>query len=377
MVLLVVLIIGGNVNNTYAKDANTVQGKNLTSYKGYIDAKGEIVKIDPDDKVIVKIISGKYNGQTVEVDDLKQFTNTNSNVKAVGGRIGDEVYISIQQDDNGNIKSALIYDYVRYKPVIIIAVIFVVLLALIGGKKGIKSLIPLILTAFSIVKIIIPAIRGGMNPVLVTVIVCIILLVINLITISGLNKKTAAAIIGSSFGILSSTALMFLVGNSMKLIGIGDEEVEVLISVFSSNNISFKGVLFAGIILGTLGALIDISISIASAMSEIAEVNPDINIKDYVKSGMSIGKDIIGAMSNTLILAYAGSSLIILLIVLSSGLSFIQIVNQDVIAGEIFKAIIGSIGLILSVPCTVIAMARLKLSRRNNENFKFIFKKVH
>lgn len=348
-------------SSVYATDVTNQSPKqNINSYKGYSDAKGMVIKLKPNDMVDVKITTGKYKGQIVEVDDLKQFETTDSNGGTLGAKVGDEVYLSIQQDSNGNIKDALIYDYARYKPIIIVVVIFVILLALIGGLKGINSLIPLVLTAFAIVKIVVPAIEEGINPVLISVIVCIGLLVINLLIISGINKKTVAAIAGSVFGIVSSTVLMLITGASMRLIGIGDEEVEVLMSIFSNNHINFKGVLFAGIILGTLGALIDISISIASAMNEIAETNPNISKKEFIKSGMNIGKDIIGAMSNTLILAYAGSSLIVLLIVLSSNLSFIQIVNEDVITSEIFKALIGSIGLILSVPCTVITMAQFK-----------------
>ena len=355
---LMITIIG--FSSVYAYMTNQNPKQNMNIYKGYVDAKGKVIKLEPDNMVDVKITSGKYKGQIVEVDDLKQFEATDSNVGTLGAKVGDEVYLSIQQDSNGNIKDALIYDYVRYKPIIIIVVIFVILLALIGGLKGINSLIPLVLTAFAIVKIVVPAIEEGMNPVLISVIVCIGLLVINLLIISGINKKTAAAIAGSVFGIVSSTGLMIITGASMRLIGIGDEEVEVLMSIFSNNHINFKGVLFAGIILGTLGALIDISISIASAMNEIAEANSSISKKEFIKSGMSIGKDIIGAMSNTLILAYAGSSLIVLLIELSSNLSFIQIINEGVIISEIFKALIGSIGLILSVPCTVITMAQFK-----------------
>ncbi|MDF2506082.1 YibE/F family protein [Clostridium sp.] len=360
---LMITIIG--FSSAYAEGTNQASRQDMNSYKGYTDAKGKVIKLEPNNRVDVKIISGKYKGQTLEVDDLKQFKTTDSNGSTIGAKVGDEVYLSIQQDDDGNIKNALIYDYIRYKPIIIVIVIFVILLALIGGVKGIKSLIPLVLTAFSIVKIVVPAIEKGMNPVLISVIVCIGLLVINLLIISGINKKTAAAIIGSIFGIISSTVLMFITGSSMKIIGIGDEQVEVLMSIFSSNNINFKGVLFAGIILGTLGALIDISISIASAMNEIYETNPNISKREFIKSGMNMGKDIIGAMSNTLILAYAGSSLIVLLIVLSSDLSFIKIVNEDVIASEIFKALIGSIGLILSVPCTVITMAQFKVLSQN------------
>lgn len=335
--------------------------QNMNSYNGYTDANGKVVKLQPNNMVDVEITSGKYKGQTIEVDDLKQFEITDPNGGTLGAKVGDKVYLSIQQDGNGNIKNALIYDYVRYNSLIIVVVIFIILLALIGGLKGIISLIPLLLTTFAIVKVVVPAIEEGMNPVFISVIVCIGLLVFNLLIISGINKKTVAAIAGSIFGIISSTALMLVTGATMKLTGIGDEDVEVLMSIFSNNHISFKGILFAGIILGTLGALIDISISIASAMNEIAETNPDISKMEFIKSGMSIGKDIIGAMSNTLILAYAGSSLVVLLIVLSNNLSFMKIINEDVIASEIFKALIGSIGLILSVPCTVITMAQLKI----------------
>jgi uncharacterized membrane protein len=315
----------------------------------------------------VEITSGIHKGEIITVDNLLYYNYKDVNGNDIVMKKGTQVYLSIIENPDGGIRSIMVYDYVRYTQLYSTIFIFILLLIIIGGKKGIKSLLTLLLTGAAIIKIILPSIENGMNPVYITMLVCIVLLIVNLVIISGFNKKTLAAIIGTVSGVLSSSFLAIIIGNSMRVIGVSDNDAETLLSLFPRHNLNLKGILFSGILLGTLGALIDIGISISSAMSELQSNNPNISKKNLIRSGMNIGRDIIGAMSNTLILAYAGSSLVVLLSVLSTNMSLAQIINQDVIASEIFKALIGSIGLMLTVPFTVFAMAQLKTIRMFKE----------
>lgn len=175
----------------------------------------------------------------------------------------------------------------------------------------------------------------------------------------GKNRKTLSAIIGTSIGLLIAGVLSAIVTYQINLKGLGDEEMQMLIYMTKNINFSFSGLFLSGILLGALGAVMDVSISIVSAICEIINVNPNMSIMELFKSGMNVGKDIMGSMANTLILAYAGSSMYTLLLTSSYGMSFTSIMNQDVMASEILKALAGSIGIVLTIPVTALAAAYL------------------
>ena len=187
-------------------------------------------------------------------------------------------------------------------------------LVLFGGFKGIKAVITLGLTGLAVVKILLPLILQGKNPILVSVPVCAGIIAVTLIIISGFNKKTFSAIFGTTGGVLIAGGVAYFVGSVAKLTGLGNDEAQMLMFLPQQVNFDFKGLLFSGIILGALGAIMDVGMSIASAMHEIEAANPEISNKDLIKSGMNVGRDIMGTMSNTLILAYAGGSLHLMLL---------------------------------------------------------------
>lgn len=339
-----------NLKSSYY--STTVKAKVMDLISNTSDSTGNKVKI--------KIISGKHKGEILIVDNFSSYDYTGKNIKPSGVNKNDKIYVGIQQNKNGKISSAIILDYIRYNKLLIPAAIFILLLLVIGKTKGIASLMSLAIVIFSIIKIIIPYIKSGHNPTLITILVCIFLLIINNLIICGINKKCMSSIIGTSLGILCSAVLMIAIGTSFHIIGISDDDQEALMAIFPNTHIYFKGILYSAILLGSLGALIDTGISISSSMNEIISNDRNISRPKLIKSGMHVGKDIVGAMAGTLILAYTGSSLVLFLIIFSSyHLSFIQIINQDIISSEIFKSLIGSIGLMLSVPFTVISMAYL------------------
>ncbi len=315
------------------------------------------------DKVKVKIISGKHKGQVLTVDNLiDNKDNDKNSIESYNVHKGDEMFLEYQGDNYGNIENPSIYDFIRYKYLAVIAFIFIALLIAIGGKKGIKSLLTLLFTVIAIVKILIPLILKGVNPELPTILICIILLTINFLIVSGFNKKSFSAILGTTLGLSTSAILLFISGNILRITGINDEDVQTLSTIVIGSTLNFKGIFFTCVMLGSLGAIMDIGITISSTMYEIKNNNPSISEKELIKSGMNVGKDIMGTMTNTLILAYIGSSLIVLLILLSYNMSFIEIINQDIVASEVLKALIGGISIILTIPCTVFITAKLKIS---------------
>ena len=289
-------------------------------------------------------------------------------------RVGDEVLISMDEDSKGNITNAYIYDFERYKYLYKLAAVFMILMVIVGGMKGVKSIITLGITGAAVIKVLIPLVLKGYNPITVSIIICIFVIVVNLLIISGKNEKTLAAIIGTSGGVLIAGVIAIFSNHILRVHGLTDDEVQSVIYTTQNWNFNFTGLLFAGIIMGALGAVMDLSMSIASAMKEIKEVRPDISRKELIKSGMNVGKDIMGTMANTLILAYVGGAMYVMLMTISYTTVISEIINQDIIAAEILKALAGSIGLVFTIPITAIVTAVFITRSEKNKDMDQITK---
>lgn len=267
--------------------------------------------------------------------------------------IGDKVYVYTTFEDGRMIGTEIAY---RNNSVylIIIIILFVVSVILIGGIKGIKSLISLILTIIAVFYVLVPGIMAGKSPLLITVLMSIAIIFITFIIISGFNRKSYAAMIGTTGGIIVSGLLAIIFGNLMNLSGMCEESGLLAGLSDVAKGFDFRGILFSGIIIGALGACMDVGMSIASALYELKTEKPDITVKGLIKSGMNIGKDMIGTMTNTLILAYTGGALITILIFAVGDLDIYEVLNKEIIIEEILRAIAGSIGLIYTIPLTTI-----------------------
>lgn len=245
-----------------------------------------------------------------------------------------------------------------------LVVIFLGSLIIVGGSKGVKTIVTLTITVLLILKVLLPLILAGYNPALVAILICEIITVMALLFVSGFNHKTLAAIIGTSGGIGIAGLLAFAIGSMAHLTGLGNDEAIHLI--LYSRQLDFKGLLFAGIIIGAMGAVMDVGISISSSIHEIKTNNPGMTMGSLMSAGMNVGRDIMGTMSNTLILAYAGSSLNLLLLFTTYEIPFNEIIGRDNLAAEIVRALAGSVGLIATIPLTALIAALLaeKSSRR-------------
>lgn len=380
VVMLFILIITSTVTKAYDgpkankenniskvdSDAEAIHGTVIKVYSDSIQTDNNGERYCNAD---IRISSGKLRGQVITAENFVDgnATDDKNNTQSFA-RVGDEVLVNIDQDTKGNINSAYIYDIVRYKYLYKLSAVFIILLILIGGVKGIKSVVTLAITGLAVIKILIPLIMKGYNPIIVSVIICIFVIVINLFIVSGRNKKTLAAIIGTSGGVLIAGAIAIYSNFIIRVNGLNDDEIQSIIYTIQNPNFNFKGLFFAGIIMGALGAVMDVSMSIASAMKEIKEAKPEMTKKELIKSGMNVGKDIMGTMANTLILAYVGGAMYIIIMIASYTTSISTAINQDIIAAEILKALAGSIGLILAIPITAIASAILitKYEQKNS-----------
>jgi len=298
----------------------------------------------------IEVLEGEYEGRVIEVqNDITAYNLVLSE--------GDEVLMFLEEYEDGTV-SAYVSDIVRGKYLIWIVAIFLVLLILIGGFKGLKTIAALLVTVGSAIFILLPLVAKGKDPITVSTLVCFGVTIVTLLVLNGFSLKTLAAIFGTSGGILIAAILAWLFSYVAKLTGMGNEYAQLLAG--ANVGLDFKGLLFAAIMLGSLGAVMDVSMSIASSMNEIMAIEPEVTGWRLFKHGMNIGRDVMGTMSNTLILAYVGGALHLLLCFMVDGVPFREIINRDLIASEVVRAIAGSIGLISAVPLTALITMALR-----------------
>lgn len=267
--------------------------------------------------------------------------------------VGDDILIS-ELSSRTNVEEIewTFIEYYRTDSLIMIISAFFVLLVLFCRKKGINTIISLVITCLSIFLVFIPSILNGRNIYFSSVIICIFIIFTSLFIINGAHKKTLCAIVGNLGGLAAAGILSYFISNSLNLTGLIDQDSMFLLMINPESPIDLKAILWSSIVIGSLGAVMDISMSIASATNELAENIESKSFKVFLRSGLNIGQDSIGTMTNTLVLAYIGSSLSIVLLMMVYNSDFIQLINLEMIVFEILQAIIGSMGILLAIPIT-------------------------
>jgi uncharacterized membrane protein len=300
------------------------------------------------------IMNGIYKGEIVQLVNTTSF----SQAYDLNFKVNDEAFISIKLDANKKILAAKILDFKRDKYILYIIIIFVLIILLIGGIKGFRSLASVIIN-ISIFASLIELFLLGYNLIFISVIAAMLFIIVSISIVSGINKKTVSAIIGTTVGTLISmliAAVVFMLAHSN---GIHYEGMEFLTRPPDQ-------IFFVEILIGTLGAIMDIAITISSAIKEIYDKNQYIDRKTLIKSGMEIGKDIMGTMANTLVFAYISGSIPLIILLLKNAYSISNIVSVN-ISLELIRAITGSMGIVISIPVTLFISVLLFKNRRIGE----------
>jgi|694.fasta_scaffold00399_17 uncharacterized membrane protein len=269
---------------------------------------------------------------------------------------GDKILVS-EEDGLFNIEG-----YNRESISWILLFLFTALLVGIGGKKGALAFISLIIKISILLFILIPSIKAGYSPLLTTSLFCAIATCLTIAMVSGLNYKTLAACIGTIGGVLAAGLIGYWAVNASHMSGLLEPEMESLFYQFPK--IKLTELISAGVLIGALGAAMDVAISIASALQEIKLAAPEMAFKELYKSGMNIGRDVMGTMINTLILAYAGSSLPTIILITQIDTAYLF--NMELFIKELILSAVGSIGLILTIPITSLLAAYL-MSKMNDK----------
>lgn len=308
--------------------------------------------------VQLEALSGRLRGRTVDIRHVLTGTPAFDIVVAPGQR----VLITVEQLE-GEVLEVAIADHERDRHLLALAVAFGAILIGLGGKKGLYSLISLGLIGVLIIYVLIPLLLRGYNPITLAVIVAAIATAFTTTLVGGANRKALAAIVGTVGGLILAGVLAIVVGSAIHTTGLAGEEAQMLAFIPQGVAFNFRGLLMAGIIIGALGAIMDTGMTISSAISEVERARPGLRRKELFWVGMNVGRDVMGTMANTLILAYTGGSLALLLLVQAYEVEFIRLVNMDSIASEVLRALAGSIGLVSAIPLTALAAALLARKR--------------
>lgn len=266
-------------------------------------------------------------------------------------KVGDKVVISSNTTNDG--KTYMIIDYVRRKPLYILFAFFALVTFLVARRQGISSIIGMAFSFFVIFKFILPQILSGRDPMGVAVFGAIIIVPFTFILSHGFNKKTMLAIISTALTLIATGILVDMFVNLSNLTGFATEESSFLQSA-RPGIVNMKGLLMAGIIIGVLGILDDITVAQTSVVRQLKEANLNLTAGELYKKAMSVGRDHIASMVNTLVLVYAGASLPLLLLFIDNPRPFSEVINYEIIADEIVRTLVGSIGLVLAVPISTL-----------------------
>jgi len=359
MFLLVILLIVASISGYYFVCNNEAYYKKTIAKITAVSEKEDSLAYDINGKaeqiysqaITAVIMNGVDKGEVIQLENKTSY----SKVYDLSFKVKDEVFVLVTKDViSQKISSAQIIDLKRDKYLAYISILFILLIILIGGFKGLRSLTSVIVNIV-IFSIVIELYFKGFDLVLTSIVASIFFIIISILLVSGVNKKSASAVIGTMVGTLFSMLITVIVILATKANGLHYEEMEFVAR-------PPEPIFIVEILIGTLGGIMDIAISISSAINEIYDRNPGIERKALIKSGMEIGKDIMGTMANTLIFAYISGSIPMILLWLKNGYSSFEIININ-ISFEIIRALTGSIGIVISIPITL--YISVMLLRRN------------
>lgn len=314
-----------------------------SSYASDANGKTELTKTQ-DIKAV--IMNGSLKGKEIQLQNITSYSQVND----LNLKVNDEVFISVNKDSAKGTLSAKINDFKRDKYIVYISIIFVALILIIGGLKGFRSLISLLINIIIFLAATEVFELGG-SITFSFIAASILFISISIAIVCGFNKKALASVIATLIGTAVTMMIAVLVIELNHWSGIHFEEMEFLTH-------PPEQIFIMELLVGTLGAIMDIAISITSSITEIYDKNPDIDMKALVKSGREIGKDIMGTMANTLIFAYFSGSIPIIILLFRNGFPIFDIININ-LSLEITRALTGSIGIVLCIPITIFTSAAI------------------
>ena len=348
---------------------NQVDKVALVNREGQTFEKGVVTEILQDNlqpngtrvgeqRVLVRLTTGVRAGQELET------TSASGYLFGAGCTVG--MRVIVLQSVAGDSTITSIYSQDREWVIYAFAAAYLVVLCLVGGKQGIKGALGLVFTFFCIIFVYLPLVYRGLSPFWVSVFICVITTLVTMYLIGGPTRKTLVATGGTVAGVVIAGISATIFSMATGITGWNVSDIESLLTLASTSGVQVGGLLFSGLLISSLGAVMDVAMSIGSAIAEIHAQNPALSRGELFKAGMHVGRDMMGTDSNTLILAFAGGSISMLVLDYAYSLPYQQIINSNNIGIAIMQGLSGSFGIVLAVPVTVTLAVALYTWKRPN-----------
>lgn len=304
------------------------------------------------------VLEGSLMGQTLQL----VHTPLLHSIRSFTLRVGQKVQLSVEPMESGEF-AAVILNVSRTGPLWVLFLMFLFLALFLGRRKGLAAILSLGLSALLILRWMIPEISAGRCPIVAAAGTAAVMIISGFVLISGFTRKTGAAILGTLGGTLSAALLANTFMDSMSITGYASEGVHYLIAEFDLV-LNYRGLLMAGILIGTLGVVMDVSMSVTAFIFELKTQNPRMSRRMLAASGFKVGQDVLATMINTLILAYAGVSMPLFIMAATMNTEGNQLLNMEAVASELLRSLAGSIGLMVTIPLTAAIAALLAVPSR-------------
>ncbi|MBR6120691.1 MAG: YibE/F family protein [Oscillospiraceae bacterium] len=303
-------------------------------------------------RALVRLRSGLFAGETREIYYM---------IGAFAGpklRVGDRIAVlQVRDETDGALQELSYFQYDRSPMILAVLGFFVLTVLLVGGKTGLRSLLGLGVTVAALIWIFCPMWMKGASPVPLAMGLCAMVSVVSFVLLGGTSKKILCAILATLAGVALAAAFGALAQRlcrvtSYNLYDVNGEIADLVTLQTRSYPVRVHGILTAGILIAALGAVMDVAMSLSSALAELKRVNPALGPRELWRSGMNIGRDMVGTMTNTLILAFVGTSLVTVLRIWAQGPSWRMLLSSAYFSVELISALSSSIGVVLTVPLT-------------------------
>ena len=360
--LILPLVLVGIILFCGAQVERELLGPDMSSF--YVRAQMTDVLVDYSSeefvgiqKVTAVVTHGEHKGKTCELENPNSY-----HIGAYGGE-GTRIVALVRMTEDGTL-AGTVYNHDRTPMVYLLIGLFALATVLVGCKKGFATLYALAFTFLCVICMYIPLLYMGCNGILAAILTSVTILAASIYILNGWSVKTLCAILCTTLGVAVSGLFAMVIGRAFHLSGFNMDEVESLVYISNYSDLKIGDILYAGVLISSLGAVMDVSVSIVAALEEIRLHSPDISRKELFASGMRVGKDMIGTMSNTLILAYTGSATGIMMNAYANDMPYLRLMSYNSVVIEILCGLCGTIGVILTVPLqtliTVLIFGRKK-----------------
>lgn len=360
LILILMALPTGYEDAAIYKGTDRVRVKVLETDESTVISSGLIQS--GEQRCKVEILGGKFKGQEAEAVNMLSGSLESDKIF----QVGDIAHVVISYKD-GEILSITMTDHYRINYELILAAIFVVFLVAFAGKTGLRAVYSFVITVLTIWKIMVPAYLRGVNPIWCGILITIFLTILIIFLVYGWDRKTIAASSGALLGVLMTCIIGCIFTQAFKIHGAVMAYSESLL-YSGYQDLNLTQIFMSGIFIGASGAMMDLAVDITSAVNEVIEKKPDIGWKEAAHSGMNVGRAAMGTMTTTLLLAYSGGYIALLMTFMAQGTPLDNILNYKYVSAEILDTVVGSFGLVTVAPFTAITSGILLTRKKAKEH---------